>query len=135
MKKTILGFIAFVVFQIAGLKTQAQHKSLKLEYLVVSVYEPVQSDVLQSAGQLRPMMTEIDRKLQDMRNMGLIVEVYATPENLREAAILRSPVIRSSAEVLEKASDLGWKLQTAFSQDVNGFPMKVFVFHRKKKKS
>ncbi|GCD76545.1 hypothetical protein JCM31826_00270 [Thermaurantimonas aggregans] len=135
MKNKVFSFIAFVVFLIAGHKTHAQHKSLKLEYLIVSVYEPAQSDVLQSAGQLRPMTTEVDRKLQDMRNMGLIVEVYATPENLREAAILRSPVIPSSAEVLEKASDLGWKLQTAFSQDVNGFPMKVFVFHRKKKKN
>lgn len=134
MKNSIFGLIALAVFQFAGLNTHAQHKSLKLEYLVVSVYEPAQSDVLQSAGQLRPMMTEIDRKLQDMRNMGLIVEVYATPENQREAAVLRSPVMRSSAEVLEKASDLGWKLQTAFSQDINGFPMKVFVFHRKKKK-
>ncbi|MFN4298928.1 MAG: hypothetical protein ACK4EX_04245 [Thermaurantimonas sp.] len=135
MRKRILGFIVFVVFLIVGHKTHAQHKSLKLEYLVVSVYEPAQSDVLQSAAQLQPKLTEIDRKLQDMRNMGLIVEVYATPENLREAAILRSSIIRSSAEVLEKASDLGWRLQTAFSQDVNGFPMKVFVFHRKKKKS
>lgn len=127
-----LFWIGLLLF--AGLLTSGQHKSLRLEYLVISVYEPAQSDVLQSAAMLLPKPTEIDRKLQDMRNMGLIIEVSVSRDLQKEVTALRDPGIRSAAEVLEKASEMGWKLISAFYQEVNGFPMKVFVFHRKKKK-
>lgn len=132
--KHIFRIFTLALLFCSGIIVSAQHKSLKLEYLVISIYEPPQSDILQSAGLLQPRQTDIERKLQEMRSMGIITEISASPEVQREVSSIRSAEIRSTAEVLERASDLGWRLESAFYQDLNGFPMRVFVFVRKKKK-
>lgn len=126
--------VALVLLALLAIPVFGQKALKNSEFAIVSVYEPPQSDVLRTALQLHTAQTDVARKLTDMKNMGLIAEISAASTAKAEFRQLISPNFTTAAEVLNAAASQGWILHSAYSQDVQGFPMHVFVLYRKKKK-
>lgn len=130
MKKSLIALLLAVL----ALPVFGQKVPKNSEFALVSIYEPPESDFLKTAVQLQPVESDMARKLTDMKNMGLIIEISAAPASKAELKRIISPNFVTAAEVINSITSQGWLLHSVYSQDVQGFPMHVFVLYRKKKK-